>query len=140
MTRTCTSCGTPNRVPEAHLADTGRCGQCKQTLPPVDEPLDVDGPTFDAITRAARVPILVDFWAEWCGPCHLAAPEVKRAAAEVAGKALVLKVDTERHPEVAARYNVRAIPNFIVLREGKLVHQQPGVVDHATMKSWLTQA
>jgi len=126
-------------VPAAHLADTGRCGACKLALPPVDEPLDVDAATFDAIVREAKVPILVDFWADWCGPCHMAAPEVKRAAAEMAGRAVVLKVDTEHNPDVAARYNVRAIPNFIVLRHGELVHQQPGVVDHATMKEWLVR-
>ena len=139
MTRTCPHCGTHNRVPAAHLADTGRCGACKLALPPVDEPLDVDAATFDAIVREAKVPILVDFWADWCGPCHMAAPEVKRAAAEMAGRAVVLKVDTEHNPDVAARYNVRAIPNFIVLRHGELVHQQPGVVDHATMKEWLVR-
>lgn len=140
MTRTCPHCKTRNRVPAAHLADTGRCGACKRPLPPLDEPLDVDATDFDAIVRDAKVPILVDFWADWCGPCHMAAPAVKRTAADMAGKALVLKVDTEKHPEVAGRYNVRAIPNFIVLRGGELVHQQPGVVDHATMQEWLRRA
>src|SRR5678815_2307655 len=106
MTRTCPHCATVNRVPAARLADTGRCGACKRPLPPVDEPLDVDASGFDAIVRDAKVPILVDFWADWCGPCHMAAPAVKRTAADMAGKALVLKVDTEKHPDVAARYNV----------------------------------
>ena len=133
MIRTCPSCGTKNRIPPEHLADIGRCGSCKADLPPVNEPIDADAALFDEITGKATVPVLVDFWAAWCGPCRMAAPEVHRAATEMAGKAVVLKVDTDQHPELAQRYGVQGIPNFLVMKDGQVVRQQPGYVPHTQL-------
>jgi thioredoxin 2 len=140
IVRTCPHCGRKNRVPEAHLADQGRCGSCKQALPPLGKPLEVSAPEFRSIVAAAKVPVLVDFWAEWCGPCKMAAPEVERAAENTAGRALVLKVDTESYPELAVEFNVRSIPNFAVFDNGSVVFQQAGLVNHQQMQQWLEQA
>ncbi|MEZ4366255.1 MAG: thioredoxin domain-containing protein [Kofleriaceae bacterium] len=141
MTRSCPSCGAANRIPPARLADVARCGRCKAALPAATAPLDVpDVATFDAIVGAARVPVLVDFWAAWCGPCKMVAPEVARAATELAGRALVLKVDTERLPSLAARYQIQGIPNFVVFVGGRVVHQQAGAVRAVELVRWTERA
>ena len=140
VTRKCPHCGTQNRIPAKHLADTGRCGTCKASLPPASEPLNVGLAAFDEIVRESRVPVLVDFWAEWCGPCRAAAPEIHALAEEMAGQALVLKVNTESEPALAQRFRVMSIPNFVVLRDGNVVLQQAGLVGREQMRNWLRQA
>ncbi len=140
MIRTCRHCQQKNRVPAARLGSPANCGKCKQPLGPLAEPVDVDPVTFDEVLRDSRLPVLVDFWAAWCGPCRTAAPEVARTAAGMAGKAVVLKVDTERYPEIAARYGVQGIPNFVVLKNGVVRFQQAGVARHTDMQRWLEDA
>ena len=133
----CPSCGTKNRIPSAHLADTGRCGECKAALPPAYAPIEADEGLFDAVISSSKVPVLVDFWAAWCSPCQMAAPEVHELAREMQGRALVLKVDTEAHPRLAARFGVQSIPNFVVFQAGRPVLQRTGVSPRSEMRRWL---
>jgi thioredoxin 2 len=103
-------------------------------------PVEADAVLFEEVTREARVPVLVDFWASWCGPCRSVAPEVHLLAGEMAGKAIVLKVDTEANQGLAARFGIQSIPNFVVLRNGKVVGQHVGAVPRGEMRGWLEKA
>ena len=140
MVIACAACGRKNRVPAGHLADRGRCGACRAEIPPRSAPIEVDSADFDEVVREAKVPVLVDFWAAWCAPCRMAAPEVEKTAERMAGRALVLKVNTEMHPALAGRFGVQGIPNFVVLRDGKVVARQAGLVPSERMVQWLTAA
>ena len=133
MIRTCTHCGSKNRVPARHLAHTGRCGTCKQKLAPVSAPIDVDAALFDQITSEATVPVLVDFWAEWCGPCKMIGPVVEELAGDYEGKAVVAKLNVDENPDVTARFGIRSIPTLLVFKGGQIVDKQVGAVPKSVL-------
>ena len=126
--RQCPGCGAKNRVPARHVADTGTCGRCHAALPPSDEPIEANSEMFDDVVAQTKVPVLVDFWAPWCGPCRMAAPEVSKAARAVAGNAVVLKVNTDENPDLAQRFGIQSIPTFLVFQAGTPVRRQAGAV------------
>lgn len=133
LIRACSHCGQNNRIPARHLAHSGRCGACKRELPPLAEPIELDAALLQAIGADAGVPLLVDFWAAWCAPCRMMAPELEKLAASHAGRLLVGKVDTERHPELAGRHGIEALPTLILFRDGQPRERLSGARTAATL-------
>ncbi|HVA76097.1 MAG TPA: thioredoxin [Acidimicrobiales bacterium] len=128
----CPSCDVRNRVPGA-ASGVPRCASCHSPLPWLVEATDSD---FDAASHAP-VPVLVDLWAPWCGPCHMVSPAVERAALELAGQLKVVKVDVDRAPGISTRLGVQGIPTLLVLEGGEEVARQVGAVPENHLLAWI---
>lgn len=129
MIRACSGCGADNRVPLSRLAQEAKCGRCKQPLGPPSAPIELESDDdFQTLLANAPYPILVDFWAAWCGPCRVVAPELVKLAQSKAGKVLIAKVDTEALPLIASRFNIRSIPTLIRFDNGSETKRVSGAM------------
>jgi len=126
--RTCSHCGQKNRVPGKFLASTGRCGSCKSELAPTTEPVAADAALFDEIVQNANVPVLVDFWAEWCGPCKMIAPLLDEIAKELPTKVKIVKVNVDEEQQLAQQYGIYNIPTLLFFKGGQVADQVVGAV------------
>ncbi|HEY9173079.1 MAG TPA: thioredoxin [Verrucomicrobiae bacterium] len=136
----CLACGRANRLGYERLGHEFRCGHCKSALPQPKVPVDVPhAATFASLISLSALPVLVDFWAPWCGPCKMVAPELVKVAAAGAGRWLVAKVNTEELPDLAARFNIRGIPTLILFRGGVEVARQSGALPAAAILQFTEQ-
>lgn len=136
----CPTCGRRNRLPYEQLGQKFRCGNCHTELRPPSEPLEVKSETvFDAVVGRSAFPVLVDFWAPWCGPCKMVAPELARIAAEGLDKWLVVKVNTEELPALAQRFHISSIPTLALFQEGREVARQSGAMPAAAIRQFIQQ-
>jgi thioredoxin 2 len=134
----CPQCSSRNRIPFKSIGQETRCGQCKTPLPAPNEPVEVESAEqFDALTRDCPLPVFVDFWAEWCGPCKMVAPELEKVAQSASGRVLVAKVNTELIPDVAARYRISSIPTMALIRNGQEIGRISGAQPAQNILSFL---
>jgi thioredoxin 2 len=123
----CPACGQKNRLAYERLDDAVRCGNCKRALPAPGTPIDIErAADFDRLVAAASIPVVVDYWAPWCGPCRMVAPELQKVAARQAGRLLVVKVNTDQLTELGERFRIRSIPTMAVFAGGREVARTAG--------------
>ena len=139
--RSCPACGKQNRVLYAKLGEQARCGSCGAELPAVTEPLAVDREgELSAAIRESGLPVLVDFWAPWCGPCRMVAPEIAKVAERNAGRLLVVKVNTDADPAVGSAYRIQSIPTMALYQGGREVARTSGARPAAAIEGFVRQA
>ena len=129
----CGHCGKMNRVPAA-AAGIPRCGNCHQSLPWI---ADADDTSFRDVAEAATIPVIVDLWAPWCGPCRMVSPALEQLASELAGRVKLVKVNVDTSPQVSQRFDAQAIPTLLLLRGGQVAARQIGAAPIAVLRAWV---
>ena len=135
----CPACAAVNRIPGERLGDKPRCGKCSKPLF-TGHPLELDSASFERHLQRSELPLVVDFWADWCGPCKMMAPAFAQAAGELEPRVRLAKVDTEAQQAIAARYTIRSIPTLILFRDGREVARQAGAMSKNDIVHWVRGA
>lgn len=134
----CPACGTANRIAYPKTGQQGRCGTCKADLPLVGAPVEITAiAAFAALVSQSPIPVIIDFWAPWCGPCQMMAPEFAKAAAEAAGEAIFVKVNTDEQPQIAGQFRIQGIPAFALIKNGQLAAQTSGFQPASRLLAWM---
>lgn len=137
LTFRCPACGALNHVAPGRVASGPTCGRCKAPLDPSGTPVDLDDDQLTRLVRSADVPVLVDFWAAWCGPCRAVAPHLAALAKAHAGRLIVAKVDVDRHKRTAGELGVQGIPTLAVYQGGRLAKVEAGARTGPALKAWV---
>ena len=132
----CANCGATNRIPAVRLADDPECGKCHRPLL-TGKPIDLDDGNFEKVTSGTDLPVVVDFWAPWCGPCRMMAPQFEEAARQLKGKALLVKVNSDESPRAAQRFGIRSIPTMVRLTHGREADRLTGAVGLAQIMAFV---
>lgn len=133
---TCPDCLSINRLPREKLTAGGHCGKCKQPLFS-GKPIELTAANFERLINNTEVPIVIDFWASWCGPCQMFAPVFAESANVLEPQVRLAKLDTEAHPQLAAKFNIRSIPTLAILKQGREVDRKMGAMNGAQFQAWV---
>ncbi len=140
LVQACASCGQQNRVPVARIEQKPVCGACKAELSAPSAPVEVSDTELGALLKESPLPVVVDFWAPWCGPCRMVGPALEGIAASMKGKVVVAKVNVDHNPRSAQEYQARSIPLMVAFKNGKPVDRQVGAAPAPQLRAWVERA